>query len=143
MSPARSNSGVYLMGRYDIQIYDSHGVAEPRHSDCGGIYQRWANHRGFEGRPPSVNAARPAGEWQTSDIVFRAPRFDVAGVKTSNATFVRVAHNGVVIHENAEVSGATRAAAFADEKPTGPLMLQGDHGPIAYRNLRIRPRPSP
>ena len=57
----------------------------------------------------------------------------------ANAKFVKVVHNGVVIHENVEVTGPTRAAAFEDEKPTGPLMLQGDHGPVAYRNLWIRP----
>ncbi len=137
--PRQSNSGVYLMGRYEIQIFDSHGVERPQHSDCGGIYQRWANGRGFEGHPPRTNAAQPAGEWQTFHIIFRAPRFDAEGRKIAPARFERVVHNGVVIHENVEVSGPTRAAAFSDERPTGPLMLQGDHGPIAYRNLRIRP----
>ncbi len=141
--PQRSNSGVYLMGRYEIQVFDSHGVTDPKHSDCGGIYQRWADGRGFEGRPPRVNASQPAGEWQTFDIVFRAPRFDAAGRKIAHACFVRVVHNGVVIHEEAEVTGPTRAAAFDDERPTGPLMLQGDHGPVAYRNLRIRPLSPP
>lgn len=138
MVPEKSNSGVYLMARYEIQVFDSFGVKEPHHSDCGGIYQRWADNRGFEGKPPRVNAARKPGEWQSFDITFRAPRFDTAGRKTENARFVKVLHNGIVIHENEEVTGPTRASTWTDEKPLGPLMLQGDHGPVAYRNLRVR-----
>ena len=140
--PKGSNSGVYLQGRYEIQILDSWGVKDLKHGDCGGIYQRWANGRGFEGHPPRVNASKPPGEWQTFDCVFRAPRFDAEGKKIANAKFVKVLHNGVLVHENVEVTGPTRAAAFGDEKPTGPLMLQGDHGPVAYRNLWLRPLPS-
>jgi hypothetical protein len=138
--PPKSNSGVYLMARYEVQILDSFGVKQPKSGDCGGIYQRWANGKGFEGHAPRVNAAKPAGEWQSYDITFRAPRFDKDGKKTANACFVKVVHNGEVIHENVEVTGPTRSSTYNDEKPTGPLMLQGDHGPISYRNLRIRPR---
>lgn len=58
-------------------------------------------------------------------------------MKIANAKFIKVVHNGTVVHENVEVTGPTRAAAYADEKPTGPLMLQGDHGPVAYRNVRL------
>jgi len=142
--PKGSNSGVYFQGRYEIQVFDSWGVAKPTHSDCGGIYQRWRSgkgiakeKRGYEGRAPRVNASRAPGEWQTFDVIFRAPRFDAAGKKTANAVFVRVVHNGKVIHENQEVTGPTRAASYRDEKPAGPLMFQGDHGPVAYRNIRI------
>ncbi|MBX3744896.1 MAG: DUF1080 domain-containing protein [Verrucomicrobiae bacterium] len=137
--PKGSNSGVYFMGRYEIQIYDSHGVADPKHSDCGGIYERWANDRGFEGHPPLLNACRPPGEWQKVEVVFRAPRFDKEGNKVANAVFKRVALNNSLIHRDVEVSGPTRAARYDDEKPFGPLMLQGDHGPVAFRNLRITP----
>lgn len=139
--PRGSNSGVFFMGRYEVQIFDSWGVQEPQYTDCGGIYARWNKEekRKVEGHPPRVNASKPAGEWQTFDIVFRAPRFDAAGHKTENARFLRIIHNGVTIHENVEVTGPTNAAAFADEKPTGPIMLQGDHGPVAFRNLRIQP----
>ncbi len=137
--PKGSNSGVYFQGRYEVQILDSWGVEHPKYGDCGGIYQRWKDGKGFEGRPPRVNASRPPGEWQTFDCVFRAPRFDAQGKKIANAKFVKVVHNGKVVHENVEVTGPTRAAAFGDEKPTGPLMLQGDHGPVAYRNLWLRP----
>jgi hypothetical protein len=137
--PKGSNSGVYLQGRYEIQILDSWGVKSPKYGDCGGIYQRWEDGRGFEGHPPRVNASRPPGQWQTFDCIFQAPRFDASGKKIANAKFVKVVHNGVVVHENVEVTGPTRAAAFTDEKPTGPLMLQGDHGPVAYRNVWLRP----
>jgi len=143
MVPGGSNSGVYLQGRYEVQVFDSWGVEEPTFSDCGGIYQRWRNDEGFEGHPPRKNASRPPGEWQSFDIVFRAPRFDAAGDKTANAKFVRVVHNGVVVHEDVEVTGPTRAATYADEKPMGPLMLQGDHGPVAYRNVVVQAPPAP
>ena len=135
MVPKGSNSGVYFQGRYEIQILDSFGQQHPKYGDCGGIYRAAK----FEGRAPRVNASRAPGQWQTFDVIFRAPRFDAAGKKTANAKFVRVVHNGVVIHENVEVPQPTIAASFGDEKPTGPLMLQGDHGPVAYRNLWLRP----
>lgn len=142
MVPQRSNSGVYFMGRYEIQVFDSWQVETPAFSDCGGIYQRWDNSRtpkGFEGKPPKVNASLPPGTWQYYDVIFRAPRFDSSGKKTANARFVKVVHNGILIHENREVTGPTRASTYKDEKPLGPLMLQGDHGPVAYRNIWIAP----
>jgi hypothetical protein len=141
MVPKGSNSGVYFQGRYEIQVYDSWGVEHPKYIDCGGIYQRWDDGRGYEGHGPRVNASLPPGQWQQFDVIFRAPRFDAKGKKIANAKFVKVVHNGKLIHENVEVTGPTRAAAFGDEKPTGPLMLQGDHGPVAYRNIRLRPLP--
>lgn len=139
MVPKGSNSGVYLMGRYEVQVRDTWGVKEPKSSDCGGIYQRWKDGKGFEGHAPLVNASLPAGQWQEYDIYFRAPRFDKNEEKTANAKFLKVVQNGQVVQENVEVTGPTRAAAFQDEQPLGPLMLQGDHGPVAYRNVRIRP----
>lgn len=139
--PKGSNSGVYFQGRYEVQVLDSWEVKQDnlKHGDCGGIYQRWADGKGFEGHPPRTNASKQPGQWQTFDVVFRAPRFDASGKKIANAKFVKVMHNGVLVHENVEVTGPTRAAAFSDEKPTGPLMLQGDHGPVAYRNIWLRP----
>lgn len=143
MVPRESNSGVYFMGRYEIQVFDSWEKTSPYPGiECGGIYQRWDNSRdpkGFEGHSPRVNASRPPGQWQTFDVVFRAPRFDKRGRKLSNARFETVVHNGVLIHEDIELTGPTRAGMANDEKPTGPLMLQGDHGPVAYRNIRIEP----
>ena len=139
MVPQGSNSGVYFQSRYEIQVLDSWRVEKLKYGDCGGIYQQWANGKGFEGRPPRLNASRPPGAWQSFDVVFRAPRFDETGKKVANAKFVKVVHNGVVVHENVEVTGPTRAAGFSDEKPAGPLMLQGDHGPVAYRNIWVKP----
>jgi hypothetical protein len=139
-----SNSGVYFMGRYEIQVYDSYGVEKDEYPgiECGGIYQRWDESRsekGFEGHSPRVNASKAPGQWQTFDVIFRAPRFDEAGRKLSNARFEKVMHNGIVVHEDVELTGPTRASTYNDEKATGPLMLQGDHGPVAYRNIRIEP----
>jgi hypothetical protein len=138
--PKHSNSGVYLMGRYEVQVYDSFGVEKDQYPgiECGGIYPRWIDEKNVEGHSPSVNASKPAGEWQSFDIIFRAPRFDAARKKTQDGKFVKVIHNGRMIHENVEVKGPTRATLWEDEKPVGPLRLQGNHGPVAYRNLSIR-----
>ena len=135
MVPQGSNSGVYLMGRYEIQILDSWGETELRYGTCGGVYCRWLNEKPVDGVPPLVNASKPPGEWQSYDITFRAPKFDADGNKIAKATFVKVVWNGVVIHENVEVAGCTRGAMFPEEASTGPVMLQGDHGPVAYRNV--------
>ncbi len=141
--PKGSNSGIYFQGRYEIQLFDSWQVAKPKHSDLGGIYQRWdeekpEGQKGFEGHAPKTNAAKAPGLWQHFHIVFRAPRFDKQGNKTENARFEKVVLNGVMIHEGVELSGPTRAAAFQDESPEGPLMIQGDHGPVAIRNLKYK-----
>ena len=96
--PRGSNSGVKLEGQYEIQILDSYGRKELTGDDCGGIYPRAEMepqyHHIDEGIPPRVNAARPAGTWQTLDIRFRAPRFDARGRKTANPRFLRVVLNG-------------------------------------------------
>ncbi len=137
----QSNSGVYFQGRYEVQLFDSWGVKEPAFYDCGGIYQRWdetrpGNAKGFEGKAPGQNACGPPGEWQHFRIVFQAPEFGEKGDKIANARFLEVIHNGIVIHRDVEVTGPTRSSAFEDEQPFGPLMLQGDHGPVAFRNIR-------
>ena len=136
--PKHSNSGVYLMGRYEIQIYD---VENPKYAgqECGGIYGRAEGEKTVEGHSPLVNATKPPGEWQTFDITFRAPRFDAEGKRTEKAKFVNVLHNGKLIHENVELNGPTRSGIATNEKAKGPLMLQGNHGPVAFRNLRIQP----
>lgn len=138
-----SNSGVYLQGRYEIQLFDSWGVKEPKSSDCGAIYERWDESRpdgqkGYQGHAPTQNVSKAPGLWQHLNVVFRAPRFDEKGQKITNARFIQVVQNGVTLHKNIEVTGPTRAAAFADEKPTGPLMIQGDHGAVAVRNISYK-----
>ena len=124
---ARANSGVYLQGRYEIQVLDSYGL-DSRDNDCGAIYGVAA---------PMVNACRPPRHWQTYDIVFRAPRFDEGGKHLSKAR-VTVLHNGVLIHDSVEIPGSTTASIGDDATSPGPIMLQ-DHGnPVRYRNVWIR-----
>lgn len=130
MVPKGSNSGIYVMGEYEVQIFDSHGVAKPGAGDMGAIYG--AN-------VPKVNACKAPGEWQKMVIEFRAPKFDDAGKKTANATFVKVELNGTVIHENVQVQGPTPSCLTGKEAPTGPIMFQGDHGAVAYRNIKVTP----
>jgi len=137
--PKNSNSGIYFMGRYEVQIFDSYGKPEVGTHDCGAIYQRWKDNAGFEGKAPRVNASKPPGEWQSFDVTFKAPRFDSNGKKVSNATFVKVLHNGELIHENVECSGPTRGSKFNEEAPLGPFLIQGDHGPVAFRSLLVTP----
>jgi hypothetical protein len=143
MIPKGSNSGVKLMGLYEIQILDSWGVKEPKGSDCGGIYPRAElkpnYHHIDKGFPPKTNACKKPGEWQTLDIVFKAPRFDAKGKKTDNARFVKVVLNDKVIHENVDVPTPTGHAWRDKEVAEGPLLLQADHGPVAFRKVRVRP----
>jgi len=133
-----SNSGVYLHGLYEVQVFDSFGSTGPlTFSDGGAIYQRWENEKGFGGSPPRTNASRAPGEWQYYRIWFRAPRFR-NGKKVEHARFERVIYNGVVVQENFVCDGPTRSALEIPEAPENPLMLQGDHGPVAYRNIYFR-----
>ncbi|MEZ5353497.1 MAG: DUF1080 domain-containing protein [Bryobacteraceae bacterium] len=135
-----SNSGVYLHGLYEIQVFDSYGSSEPmKTSDCGGVYHRWIDNKGVGGSAPSRNASRRPGEWQSFQIWFRAPRFDASGRKTENARFIRVLHNGLSVQKDVELEGPTRAHMSLPEAPTNPIMLQGDHGPVAYKNIYVRP----
>lgn len=141
--PGESNSGIYLMGRYEVQIKDSFGKPAIDSHDCGAIYQRWddsrpAGQEGYEGHVPRVNASRAPGQWQSFDIEFRAPRFDDSDTKIVDAVFVKVLHNDVEIHSNVKLTGPTRGAMFDTESSTGPILLQGNHGPIAFRKLRVR-----
>ena len=143
LMPKKSNSGIYLMSRYEIQLFDSWGVNEAKHGDMAGIYQRWDedkpdNEKGYEGRAPLVNAAKAPGLWQHLRIIFKAPRFDETGNKIKNAVFKEVYLNGTLVQKDQELSGPTRASAFEDEVPSAPLMLQGDHGPVAFRNIQYK-----
>ncbi len=141
---SNSNAGVKFQGLYEIQIRDSHGKENLTASDCGGIYPRAELVPRYrlldEGFPPRTNAAKPAGEWQTLEVVFQAPRFAKNGKKSENARFIRVLLNDQIIHENVELQWSiVHAWRTKDEVARGPLYLQGDHGPVAYRNIRVRP----
>mgnify|MGYP001209492524 CR=1 FL=1 len=124
----RGNSGVYLQGRYEVQVLDSYGL-EGLDNECGGIYKV---------ARPRVNMCAPPLRWQTYDIDFRAPVFDAQGAKTANAR-ITVRHNGVPIHENVELPGATGGGEAANLERPGPLLLQ-DHGnPVQFRNIWVAP----
>jgi hypothetical protein len=129
MVPQRSNSGVYVMGEYEIQVLDSYGKERVGPGDIGGLYGAAA---------PKKNAAKKPGEWQKFVIEFQAPKF-AGDKKVANAKFIKVTLNGEVIHENVEMKGVTPTGVTGKEAPTGPLMFQGDHGPVAYRNIKITP----
>ena len=128
--PKGSNSGIYVMGEYEVQVLDSFGKKEVGAGDMGGLYGASA---------PKVNASKAPGEWQKFVIDFRAPKFDADGKKTQNAKFVKVVLNGETIHENVEMKGPTPSGVTGKESPLGPLMFQGDHGAVAYRNIKIKP----
>jgi hypothetical protein len=138
MLPRGSNSGIYLQGRYEVQLLDSWGVKTPKFGDIGGIYRNWETEKGkiYMGKAPLTNPAKAPGLWQKFKISFRAPRFDAAGKKIENARFIYVDLNGVRIHENVEVPLPTGGPIENNEKATGPLMIQGDHGPVAMRNIK-------
>jgi hypothetical protein len=126
--PRGSNSGIYVMGEYEVQILDSFGRERLGQSDIGALYSAAA---------PKVNAIKKPGEWNKFVVDFRAPRFDANGAKTANATFVKVTLNGQTLHENVEMKGPTPSGVTGKEQRTGPIMFQGDHGPVAFRNLTI------
>ncbi len=127
MVPKGSNSGVYLMGEYEIQIMDGYGRSELSPGGLGGVYSVAA---------PGANPAKKPGEWQTLVAEYQAPRFE-NGKKTKNALLVKAAINGVVIHEKVEMPRSTGGGVTGKESPTGPLMLQGNHGVVAYRKIRV------
>jgi hypothetical protein len=140
MIPKGSNSGIYLQGRYEVQLLDSWGVLNPSFSDIGGIYRNWETEAGkiYRGKAPITNAAKAPGLWQKMRISFRAPRFDKTGKKIANARFVAVDLNGVRIHSDLEVPLPTGGPIENNEVETGPLMIQGDHGPVAFRNIKYK-----
>jgi hypothetical protein len=120
----RGNSGVYLQGRYEVQVLDSYGL-EGKDDECGGIYKV---------APPLVNMCAPPMQWQTYDITFRAPRFDGAGNKVSDP-ILTVIHNGVKIHDKTEARGPTTASLGGKATEPGGIYLQ-DHGNrVEYRNI--------
>ena len=131
-----SNSGVYLHGLYEVQIFDSYGYAGPLTvGDCGGIYER---PDGGGGSPPARNAARPPGEWQSLRIWFQAPKFDASGRMTGKPKVLRVLLNDIPVQENFTLAGPTMSHLSIPEAARNPIVLQGDHGPVAFRNIYIK-----
>ena len=128
----RGNSGLYLAGRYEVQMLDSFGL-EGQNNECGGIYTV---------ARPRLNMCLPPLQWQTYDVEFRAPRFDGKGTKTADAE-ITVRHNGELIHENVKVPRPTAAAILGTEAPGGPLHLQNHGNPVRYRNIWVLPKNNP
>lgn len=143
MMPVGSNSGIYLQGRYEVQLLDSWHKNKAKFSDIGGIYQRWnkseeKGKEGYQGHAPKVNAAKAPGLWQHLKIKFTAPTYNEMGMKTKNAKFDEIWLNGVLLHENIELTGPTRASPFISEVSLDPFMIQGDHGPVAFKNIKYK-----
>jgi hypothetical protein len=127
----RGNSGVYIMGKYEVQILDSWENPTYFDGQCGSIYKQ---------TPPMVNASRKPGEWQTYDIIFEAPRFAEDG-KVARPAYVTVLHNGVVVQNHFELHGGTyfdRPAAYVKHAEKLPLNIQYHGNPIQFRNIWIR-----
>jgi hypothetical protein len=130
MVPEGANSGIYCLGAYEIQVLDSWEKVKMGGGDMGAIYRT---------STPRVNACKRPGQWQKFVIDFLAPKFDASGKKIRNAEFVKVELNGEVLHENVVMEGLTGGSLTGEEVPTGPLMFQGNHGPVAFRNIIIKP----
>jgi hypothetical protein len=122
----RGNSGIYVTGRYEVQMLDSFGLAG-KDNECGGIYKV---------AEPNQNMCYPPLQWQTYDVDFTSARFDDEGKKTANAK-ITVKHNGYVIHQDIEVPGPTGGAKVKEEKGPGPIFLQNHGNPVRYRNIWV------
>lgn len=127
----RGNSGIYLMGRYEVQVLDSYENETYFDGQCGAIYKQ---------QPPMVNACRKPGAWQTYDIIFTAPRFDDDGTLAKPA-YITVLHNGVLIHNHFELQGNTSYVAppaYTKHPAKLPFNLQNHGNPTRFRNIWIR-----
>lgn len=132
----RGNSGIYLMGVYEVQILDS--FENPTYFDgqCASIYKQ---------QPPMVNASRKPGEWQSFDILFTAPKFDAEG-KVTKPGYMTVLHNGVLVHNHFELQGITSYTEAPSYKPHGekePIHLQFHGNPVKFRNIWLRENVQP
>jgi hypothetical protein len=129
-SQARGNSGVFLLGKFEVQVLDSYNNITYPDGQAAALYGQY---------PPLVNASRPPGEWQTYDIVFMAPRFREANLVTP--AVVTVLHNGVVVHHATAYWGPTthkQILPYTPELTKGPISLQDHSNPVRFRNIWIR-----
>ncbi len=127
----RGNSGIYLMGKYEVQILDSYDNTTYFDGQCGAIYKQ---------QPPMVNACRKPGEWQSYDIIFEAPRFGDDG-HVAKPAYVTVLHNGVVIHNHFELQGSTsytEPPKYGKHPDKLPINIQFHGNPVQFRNIWIR-----
>ena len=130
----RGNSGVFLMGQYEIQVLDCFNNKTYADGATGGVYGQ---------HPALANACLPPGEWQTYDIVFNVPHFGADGTVATPA-YVTVIHNGVVVQNHQAIRGATNwksPGKYTAHGPTGPIALQFHNNPVAYRNIWVRAVP--
>lgn len=126
----RGNSGVFLQGRYEVQILDSYQNRTYSNGQAGAIYKQHI---------PLVNPLRPVGEWNTYDIIYQAPRFNADGIKVASA-YITVLINGVLVQNHVEIKGTTEYIGLPKNPAhgKGPIQLQ-DHGnPVSFRNIWIR-----
>ncbi|GMV98579.1 MAG: hypothetical protein AMXMBFR83_29280 [Phycisphaerae bacterium] len=130
-SQGRGNSGIYLMGRYEVQVLDSYDNETYVDGQAAAIYKQ---------HPPLVNASRKPGEWQSYDIIFTAPRFDASG-RLLKPAYVTVLHNGVVVQNHFEILGETayrKPPRYTPHPPKLPLQIQYHNCPVRFRNIWIR-----
>src|SRR5271168_679274 len=130
----RGNSGVFLMGQYEIQVLDCYNNKTYADGATAGIYGQ---------HPPLANACRPPGEWQTYDIIFNVPHFDADG-KLVTPGYATVIQNGVVLQNHQAIRGETNwrvPGTYKPVGPTGPLALQYHNNSVSFRNIWVRPVP--
>lgn len=144
-TPNLTNSGVFVQGRYEVQIFTSAGKPDKEltYNDAGGIFTRYVNSQALDGVAPKRNAMRGPGVWNTLDILFQAPRYFTDGRKQANAKFIEVRLNGIVVQDSVDLKGPTQNALGTQEVMRGPLRLQGDSGAIEFRNVWVLPTTLP
>lgn len=130
VSQERGNSGIELMTRYELQVLESYEGVTYADGQAAAIYGTW---------PPLVNLTRKAGEWQTYDIVFEAPKFE--GEKLVKPAYITVFHNGVLVHHRQQFPGTAthaRVATYKAHEAEAPLSLQNHGSVVRYRNIWVR-----